>query len=227
MKKIHRFITEYKISGDKIEVSNKDIVHQIKNVLKLRRGEVCIITNDSIEYTCEITETGTKILMNVINKNINNKEPDKKIHLYMSILKKENFELVVQKASEMGIFEITPFISKRTVKTNLNLKRLNKIAREASELSGRSYVTKINDIKTFDKALEKDENKNKFLFDISGEKYKPTESANVSIYIGPEGGFTEDEINQSKTHGAIVYSLGNLTLRGETAGIVASYLALN
>lgn len=227
-KKLHRFITEYKISGDKLEIVNPDIVHQIKNVLKLRAGEICIVARNGIEYECEIRETGNSIVFTVREKRMNDKEPKNKVHLYMSILKKENFEIVVQKASEMGITEITPIVNERTVKTNLNTERLEKIGREASELSGRSVVTKINEIQNFKDAIKKDSNENKILFDISGKNFKHTkQSENISIYVGPEGGFTEDEINTAREHSATIASLGQLTLRGETAGILASYIALN
>lgn len=133
MKKIHRFITEYKISGDKLEIADKEIVHQIKNVLKLRAGEICIVAKDDVEYICEIIETSDRVVMGVREKNTNTTEPKQKVHLFMSILKKENFEIVVQKAGEMGVPEITPVISDRTVKINLNTERLKKIfAKRAS-----------------------------------------------------------------------------------------------
>ena len=232
MAKIHRFITEYKIVGDKLEITNPEIVHQIKNVLKLRTGEICIVAKDDTEYECEIIETGSSIVMRVRRKNINYKEPKNKVHLYMCILKKENFELVVQKAGEMGIAEITPVISERTIKTNLNMERLEKIAREASELSGRTIVTKINNIQNFGDTIKNKNSETKIIFDISGKILSPKsdlglKAESLSIYVGPEGGFSETELNLAKDHNFQIYSLGPLTLRGETAGIIASYLAVN
>jgi 16S rRNA (uracil1498-N3)-methyltransferase len=232
MKKIHRFITEYKKSGSSLEITDADIIHHIKDVLKLRHGEECIITNtDNIEYTATIVETDKKrIILDIVNNTININEPNKKVHLYLSILKKENFELVLQKASEMGINAITPIITTNTVKTNLNFERLNKIAREASELSGRSQVTKINDIVDFETAVKEDQNQNKVLFDITGENFRVRQDLTQeksSIYIGPEGGFTDMEIKIAKDAGVQINNLGKLTLRGETAGIIACYLALN
>lgn len=89
-------------------------------------------------------------------------------------------------------------------------------------------MTKINEIKNFKDAVISDKNQNKILFDISGKNLgRAKQSENISIYVGPEGGFTEEEINLAKSNGATIASLGPLTLRGETAGIIASYLALN
>lgn len=235
MKKIHRFITDYKKSGSNIEINDPEIIHHIKDVLKLRNSEECIITDsNNIEYLTIIKETDKKrIILDIVSKNININEPIKKVHLYLSILKKENFELVLQKAGEMGINEITPVITTNTVKTNLNYERLNKIAREASELSGRSQVTKINGITNYVDAIKNDTNKTKVLFDITGSsKYLSArsdlaENNSVSLYIGPEGGFTDTEIKIASESGMQIYNLGKLTLRGETAGIIACYLALN
>jgi len=239
-KKIHRFITEYKKSGNHIEIVDPEIVHQIKDVIKLRHGEECIVTtDDNIEYTCSIEETDKKrIILNIVSHTINEIEPNKKVHLYLSILKGEHFELVLQKASEMGIYQITPVITDRTVKTKLNYERLHRIAREASELSGRSQITIINEISEYNDVIKNDTNQNKILFDITGHPLSGISTytrsdliekieKEVSIYIGPEGGFIDTEIQLAKDNNVDVCNLGKLTLRGETAGIIACYLALN
>lgn len=230
-KKIHRFITDYKKSGGSLEINDANVIHQFLDVLKLRTGEACSISNgDGFEYKCEIEEiTKSRIVCRILSTEINNNEPVKKVTLYQSILKKENFELVLQKASEMGIHNVVPVISDRTVKTNLNFERLAKISREASELSGRTNVTGIAEIVEFEEAMITDKNIDKILFDITGELKagsQQLDAKSLSIYIGPEGGFTEKEIAFAKEHGAKIYNLGQLTLRGETASIVASYLAL-
>ncbi len=230
-KKIHRFIVNYKKNSNHIEVTDPAVVHQIKDVIKLKHGEECIFTNsDNIEYLCAIEETAKdRITAKIISTDTNKTEPQKNVHLYLAILKKENFELVLEKASEMGIKEITPILTERTIKTNLNFERLNKIAREASEISGRSQITKINEIIALEDALKKDANENKILFDITGSNSSSSKisTANLSIYVGPEGGFTEKEITSAKEKYVHIQNLGKLTLRGETAGIIACYLALN
>lgn len=236
-KKIHRFITKYKINKNILTIEDINTIHQIKDVLRLKLNEECIIvdeiTNENIH--CSITDIN-KEFINLEIKDVSiTKDSDlKDVTLYMAILKKENFELVLQKASEMGINKIVPIITNRTIKTNLKYERLDKIAREASELSGRGNVTQIAEITNFTDAIKNDTNTVKVLFDITGENFpfqdiqlKQDTEKSISIYIGPEGGFTEIELNQIKENKDFtIYNLGPLTLRGETAAIIGCYLAL-
>lgn len=229
-KKIHRFITEYKKSHGEIVLTDHDVIHQITSVLKMKTGEQCIVVGENNEdILCvikDIRKDEIKCAIEEVTENTN--EPIKNVTLYMAILKKENFELVVQKASEIGVTKIVPMITTRTVKTGLNFERINKIAREASELSGRSNVTQIEEITTFTDAIKNDNNSIKILFDITGQKANTQQLASdsLSLYIGPEGGFTNQEIELAKENNINIASLGKLTLRGETAGIIASYLAI-
>ena len=147
--------------------------------------------------------------------------------MYLAILKKDNFELAVQKATECGVSNIIPVITERTIKTGLNTERLEKIVKEASEQSGRSIVPKILETMELKEALQHGtKNEEKVIFHLVKENYEPKKNVTtVSIFIGPEGGFTEKEINLAKESGYEVASLGDLTLRGETAAIVATYRA--
>lgn len=228
-KKIHRFITEYKIVNDEIKITNVDLVHQWKNVLKFKTGEEIILANKNGEAFCSIASISkNEASLKVIKLNENKKEEKRNVTLYMAILKRENFELVVQKASEIGIDKIVPIITEHTVKTGLKYERLEKIAREASELAGRNTVPEISEAVKFATAIQTDNSDTKIIFDISGSKIKNEKIKNsVSIYIGPEGGFSESEINLAKSNNFEISSLSPLTLRGETAGIIASYLAVN
>ncbi len=246
MKKIHRFITKYQKTNNTLKITESGLIHQIKDVLKMRVGEDCtIIGIDQIEILCSIKNIKPNYIELDIKEKIiqENKNVDSKkfVTLYMAILKKENFELVLQKASEIGIHKIVPMITNRTVKTGLNFERLEKIAREASELSGRNTIIEIGDITNFSDAILNDTSETKILFDITGTPFyhrsdlweKQNDEKSVSIYIGPEGGFTDQEIQLAKDLPAgkagnkiEIKNLGNLTLRGETAGIIACYLAM-
>jgi len=230
MAKIHRFIDNFDLSQEQLEISG-DIAHQITKVLKLEIGEKIELCNgkDTVALE-EIKEISKK---NVIVKIIDLKKENinlKKVSLFCAVLKKENFELVVQKATEVGIFKIVPIISARTIKTGLNLERLQKIAKEASEQSGRISVPEILEPTSFEKSLElckKDETN--ILFDLSGEPLGglAAKCEKINIFIGPEGGWTEEEIKKARSADFKISSLGNLTLRGETAAIISSYLAVN
>jgi 16S rRNA (uracil1498-N3)-methyltransferase len=115
------------------------------------------------------------------------------------------------------------------VKTGLNIERLQKIIREASEQSGRNTVPTLSPILNFVDALLQNNNADeKIIFHLSTAPYSPDKKADkVNIFIGPEGGFTENEIELAKKSGYIPACLGALTLRGETAAIIATYRAVN
>jgi len=120
-------------------------------------------------------------------------------------------------------------LCKNTVKTGLNLKRLEKIAKEATEQSKRVTLPKIEKILSFKEAIEKARNFDlKILFDISGKKFSPLKRKidKVVIFIGPEGGWDKSEIELAKKENFEILNLGKLNLRSETAAIVSSFLVI-
>jgi len=254
MAKIHRFIDNFDLSKKELKI-NGEIAHQIIKVLKLKNGEKIELGNGKgVVAFGKIKEIEKETVTVEIEKIIEEKE-NKKVILFCSIFKKENFEIVVQKTTECGVLKIVPLITSRTIKTGLNLERLRKIAKEASEQSGRSSVPEIMEPITFEESLKlQKENDLNIIFDASGElsfkttwecdgtstrnfsaeKYpcvlkdnSPLIYTNIFIWIGPEGGWTEQEIEKAKNSNLKIVSLGSLTLRGETAAIIATYLASN
>lgn len=233
--KIHRFIIPYEIRDNSVTVQDSELIHQFRNVLKFKTGEIVILTNESmLEVTVRIVHMSKDtIQFEVIDEKINTNESKNKVILYLAILKRENFELVVQKATEIGVHKIVPIITKNTVKTGLRYDRLEKIAKEAAELSGRSTVPMIIEAMEYKEALQDAQNyQTKIIFDISGNHVTPKKglgegSLSKVVFVGPEGGFTENEVTEAKDAGFNVASLGTLTLRGETAAIVSTYLAIN
>ena len=234
--KIHRFIDDFDLKQEELEIGG-DIARQIKLVLKLEPGEKIELSDGKgISAIAEIIEIGkNKILVKIntpapLRSTSYAGQNGTKVNLFCSILKKENFELVVQKTTECGVSSIVPIITSRTVKTGLNLERLKKIAREASEQSGRAIVPEITEGTppySFKQSLglinKGDLN---ILFDSGGEPLGglASKSENINIWIGPEGGWTPDEIKIAKENNFEIASLGQLTLRGETAAIIATYL---
>jgi 16S rRNA (uracil1498-N3)-methyltransferase len=173
--KIHRFIGSFDFSKKELAIKDAKIVNQIKNVLRLKVGELIELCDGKhISAMTEIIEVRKNIIVvkkapisfgieaptTSVGKNF--------VTLFCSILKKENFELVVQKATECGVSKIIPIITARTIKTGLNLERLQKIAKEASEQSGRITVPEISEPINFNEAIKNIEKKN-ILFDTSGE----------------------------------------------------------
>lgn len=228
MKKIHRFIEEYKIENKQIGIKDPSLLHQWKNVLKFKNGERIILSNKNEDILAEIKSLNKNLCeLKVIEKYQNNNKVKRKVHLFLAILKKENFELAIQKSTELGIESITPIITERTIKTGLNFERLKKITKEASELSGRNTIPIINKTIIYPEIFEKNKNQKTIIFDTRGDKIKEIGDEEINIIIGPEGGFTENEIKIAKENDTITASLSPLTLRGETAAVVASYLTTN
>lgn len=228
--KLHRFIGDFIFSGNEVEITNPQNIKQIKGILRLEVGESIVLADGrGTQYEVKITSLAhDKIICEKIGE-VKNNEPKKKVSLYLAILKKENFELAVEKAVECGVSEITPVITERTVKTGLNVERINKIIREASEQCERSVVPGLLPIMKFEDALNDGEkNEGRIIFHTQNyAEYKPDKNAiSASIFIGPEGGFTEKEISLAKNADYIPASLGNLILRGETASTIAVYRAV-
>jgi 16S rRNA (uracil1498-N3)-methyltransferase len=152
------------------------------------------------------------------------------ITLCLSIIKKDNFELAVQKATELGVTTIIPILSSRSEKKNLSFDRLEKIAIESAEQCGRGDVPHIMPIVTLEQALAKVHDKQLLIMldlgtkSLVNEKQALLDSKNISeitLFIGPEGGWSDEDHELMNNRGVKKYSLGNTVLRAETAAIVA------
>ncbi len=227
--KLHRFIGDFDLAKNEIEITNPENIKQIKGVLRMEKGEKIILSDGKgNEAEAVLAFVSAEKIICFLKKINNQKELTRKVNLYLAILKKENFELAVQKATEIGVSNITPIITERTIKTGLNIPRLQKIILEASEQSGRNILPTLSLVLDFPVALAYGSAApEKIIFHLGHKMYEANEkSKSISIFIGPEGGFTEKEINLAEKSGYSVASLGPLTLRGETAAIVATYRAV-
>jgi 16S rRNA (uracil1498-N3)-methyltransferase len=153
------------------------------------------------------------------------------VRLYCSLVKREVFETVVKQATELGVREIIPLVSDRTIKTRLNVQRLEKIIREAAEQSERGYVPKLFSPVEFKKSVSESTSSTSkiFLFDRSGlPMYEvlhsnPVAPSSVDVYIGPEGGWSEAELEFIRAYDISIVSFGTTILRTDTA-VVAGLL---
>lgn len=235
---MHRFYLIQQPDREIVLVKDRSLVHQIKNVLKIRKGEKVAFFNDKPEYVghdfiCELknTEGSNAAVFMFREKAENHKEPSKKLTLYQSLVKKDKFEWVLAKATEVGVVEITPVISARSEKKSLNKERCLSILKEAAEQSGRATVPKIHDVLNFDKALifaENSGSKNYFAYEAEKENtIHGVGDRAMNLFIGPEGGWSDSEIlTVGRKPNFEIVSLGRLTLRSETAAVVASYTLL-
>jgi 16S rRNA (uracil1498-N3)-methyltransferase len=198
--------------------------HQMRKVLHLQIGETVVLSDGhGKEVEVEILEYGRESVKLKMKKKKEIEYGGRKVILYAAILKHNNFEWAVQKATEVGVSAIVPIITKHTVKTGIKGERLQKIIRESCEQSQRSVMPELREIMNFDEAIKQAEG-TKIIFDFGGKDISQIKLGDmVSILVGPEGGWTSKEIEKARAEGFIVTSLGNNILRGETAAAVGSW----
>lgn len=226
--KRHRFIGPYDLRRTEI-VLEDEAARQMTLVLKMHHGETVLLSDGKgREAEYEILEMKKKsVRLRQIGQVADvATEPGRFVALYAAILKRENFELVVQKATECGVSRIVPVISQRTIKKDVKLERLREIAKEAAELSGRGVVPEISEPMKLEQALQTAQGK-KYFFDADGEGLdsRLREKDALALFIGPEGGWSDEESEYAKRAGCEIASLGPRVLRGETAAIVATFLS--
>lgn len=229
---MHRFYLESPAIKNKLlTIDDNRIVYQASKVLRMwKEDRFRIFNKNGNEFVVEIIDINNrKILANVIEPVKNKNEPRIKVSLYQAIPKKPAlFELVVQKATEIGVAEIYPLITERTEKHRMTkFERLFAIAMEATEQSGRLTIPTIHHPVNYDDVIKKLKNAyiayeyedKKFLSDYDLSK-------DLEIVIGPEGGFSEKEIERAQKAGAHPFTFGPRILRTETAAISALSLVI-
>lgn len=221
------------IKGENFEITDEDARHIIKS-LRMKKGEKLTFCDKyQMEYLCEITDfEREKVSLHILNKNICKAEPLINVTLFQALPKGDKMDFIVQKSVEIGAFEIVPIVTARCISRpddkaiSKKLIRWNKIAKEAAEQSGRGIIPKVLHVKDFKSIFSLLDNfdQNFVFYERGGFSLNKTlsnKSQKVSIIIGPEGGFEEDEIKQLEERKVIVSTLGNRILRAETAPLVA------
>lgn len=231
--RLHRFYIDKPIEDKIIKIENDELIHQWKNVFRYLVGAQLIIFNgDGYDYLCMITELYNRTAQLEIISRKKALLPEKNIGLAMALIKKDNMEMIVQKATELGVSKIFPIISERSEKKSLNMDRAKKIAIEASEQSGRGDIPEIFEplgLEEFLGSENLEQFEKKIIFVPKEEKFNITGSAqndSFLIAIGPEGGFSDRELQLFAKNSFKRYSLGNLILRSETAVITSLSLLL-
>lgn len=237
--KLHRFYipkeTEIEprtpVLGEVILVHFPELVHQVKNVLKLRTSEKLIFFNgDGFEYLSSIVsfEGKESMKLNIEEKSKSSVSLKKEVFLFFSIIKKDNVEWILEKGTELGVSHFIPVVSSRSEKKDINMERAGKIVTEASEQCGR------NTIPTIHKVIKVEDVFNEFnmsfiVFEKGAVSFteKNVKDSSIGLLIGPEGGWTKEEIEMFKNKNMEFRSLGTTTLRAETAAVVGSALILN
>jgi 16S rRNA (uracil1498-N3)-methyltransferase len=231
--RLHRFFVHTPITNETFDLADKDLVHQWKHVFRYNVGsQVVLFDGSGVDYYCMITSLrNLGATVQVMRKVENNPGSRKNVWLCMAMIKKDNFEWVAQKATELGVTHIVPLLCEHSEKRKLNMDRMRTIAIEASEQSGRGDIPVIHDpVKIGDVLQSGMLPQEKVLFHPDGipfDQYKHgTLASSVALFVGPEGGFSDKEIALCKIYNMPVVTLGKQILRAETAGITVSALLL-
>lgn len=219
----------------KIHITGSDVNH-IKNVLRMRQGETILISaGDNLEYTCLVSEMeAEEVIADISYVQEVGMELPSKIYLFQGLPKSDKMELIIQKAIELGVAEIVPMATKRAVvkldakKAAKKVQRWNEIAKSAAKQSKRGLIPEVKPVMSFKEAVEYGKSMDMLLIpyeDAKGiahsrevvETVKDKKS--LGIYIGPEGGFPEEEVSLAMKAGAEPVTLGHRILRTETAGM--------
>lgn len=219
----------------KIHITGSDVNH-IKNVLRMRQGETILISaGDNLEYTCLVGEMeAEEVIADISYVQEVGMELPSKIYLFQGLPKSDKMELIIQKAIELGAAEIVPMATKRAVvkldakKAAKKVQRWNEIAKSAAKQSKRGLIPEVKPVMSFKEAVEYGKSMDMLLIpyeDAKGiahsrevvETVKDKKS--LGIYIGPEGGFPEEEVSLAMKAGAEPVTLGHRILRTETAGM--------
>ena len=233
---MHRFfVGKEQIEGNKIHITGTDVNH-IRNVLRMKpEDEILISAGENLEYTCYIEEiTAEEVLAAVMYVQEVGFELSSKLYLFQGLPKSDKMELIIQKAVELGVYEIIPVATKRTVvkldakKEAAKRKRWQGISESAAKQSKRMVIPQIAEVMSFGQAVEYADKLDVKL--IPYELAKGMEQTrkcirdihpgqSVGIFIGPEGGFDEEEIKLALERQIIPITLGKWILRTETAGM--------
>lgn len=234
---MYRFYIKPDQAGEKeIKITGSDVNH-IKNVLRIKPGEKIIICNgQGKDFCCIIKEESNyEIVAEILDFCDTDTELEGRIYLFQGVPKKDKMDLIIQKAVELGVYEIIPVMTKRTVvkledkkKEQKKLERWQAIAVSAAKQSNRGIIPQIGKTLSFKEALD-------FAADMNC-KVIPFENADnitrtreiiqniksgdtIAVFIGPEGGFEDNEVKQASEAGVLPITLGRRILRTETAGL--------
>lgn len=234
---MRRFFAK-QVMGSVVELKGDEAKHIVR-VLRMEAGDELVLFDGSgSDYYGKITEvTGESVTIEIVGQQAAQNEPRVRIHIAQAVIKSDHLDYVVQKCTEVGVYDFTPFLSERCVKRPDEksaaklLERERRIALGAAKQCGRSRVPEVGEIIPVAALAEKlkamgalvllayeDEKK----MNIRQVLEENPGVEDIYVVVGPEGGFSREEVLMLREAGAKVCSLGKLILRSETAGLVAA-----
>lgn len=231
------FVDASQIRGRRVVITGGDVNH-IRNVLRMRPGEELSVFNgaDGREYRCGIEEIREEeVICSLRFIREEGVELPARVTLFQGLPKADKMEFIVQKAVELGVYAVVPMATRRAVvkldekKARVKTERWQAIAEAAAKQSRRAAVPRVGNVCTLKEALAQAAGMDVKLipYELSegmAETKKQIESVapgqEVAVFIGPEGGFEEEEVELARAAGCVPVTLGKRILRTETAGLV-------
>lgn len=233
----HFFVNNQQVKESYIIIEGTDVNH-IKNVLRMKIGEKLLISNGmNMDYLCELTKvTSEEVIATIVSVDEDGGELPSKVYLFQGLPKADKMELIIQKAVELGVYEIIPVSMKHSIVKLDEKKQVNKvnrwqaIAESAAKQSKRSIVPNVKHVMSFQEALDYAKNFEYNLIPYEhADQMQETKKiigslkakTSIGVFIGPEGGFDEMEIKNARKCNMRTITLGKRILRTETAGLTA------
>jgi 16S rRNA (uracil1498-N3)-methyltransferase len=225
------FVNPEELAGEMLTLSGENAQHA--KVLRLKQNEQVLVCDGAgNECLCEITDSN--FTLNILERRLSTTEASVRVSVYMAFPKADKLEHVIQKATELGAYEIVAFPSARCISRpdekslKKKLERWQKIAASAAEQSGRGRIPEVLVLPSYKAALERAAKADKALLFYENEQATTLRMAlkngsyeTVSLLTGPEGGLEEKEVAQASEAGLQVCTLGKRILRCETAPLCA------
>lgn len=231
----HFFVAPEQIGETSICITGSDVNH-IKNVLRMKEGEKLLLGDGmSRNYLCELDSIeNQQVTAKILAVDEEGSELPSRLYLFQGLPKSDKMELIIQKAVELGACQIIPVATKRAVvkldgkKEEARIKRWNAISESAAKQSKRVLIPEVTGVMTLKEAFEYAKTFDLNIIPYENERgmegtkeelsrIKP--GMQVGIFIGPEGGFDEDEVAAAMERGIKPVTLGKRILRTETAGM--------
>jgi 16S rRNA (uracil1498-N3)-methyltransferase len=233
--RFHRFFSPepledtLKKAGDTVSLTQH--TDQLRKVFRLKTGDSLFLFDGSgFDFLCMINDfQGEATIFSLISREKNkNNLAAKNITLVAALVKKDTFEWIVEKATELGVSKIVPVVAERSEKKNINVERLQKIITEAAEQSGRATIPELSETIDLATAISTFPAQASLVWDTQAPVFDRVKDipGKTFLYIGPEGGWSIDEIDSFKEKGITLCSMGPQTLRAETAVVAALSIIL-
>jgi len=226
---IHFFIEEKRGDKNFLIITDQDLIHQWSKVLRLALGErIVLLDNSGYEFLVTVSslaKSGAEFVIAEKRKSAN--IPTKEVWLYQSLPKKDTFEWIAEKATELGVTHIVPIVSERSEKKDINGERVKKIIKEASEQSERGVLPTLHEPADLLAALSAVSVPALALHTKGVSAFhESVKGGSVALFIGPEGGWSDAELILFQNRKIPIVGLGPQILRSETAAVAALSLVL-